>query len=61
MVSRQCNELHATVVGQRARTDQKHINWLLRKGRRNRIDVATSTGVEDFDLLLNGRTRSLDF
>ena len=61
MVGRQRNELDATVVGQRARADQEPINWFSRKGRKSRIDVAASAGEEDFDLLINGRSRSSDF
>src|SRR5262245_31011422 len=61
MVSRERNDLHAAVIGQRARTDQKRINWLPRKARKNRIDIATGADIEDFNLLLNGQSRSPDF
>src|SRR5262245_63145060 len=55
MVSRQRNELYAAVVGKRVGTDQDRINWLLRKACKDRIDLATTAGVEDFDLLPNGQ------
>src|SRR5262249_1637481 len=51
MVSRQRNKLYAAAVGKRAGTDQDRINWLLRKARKGRIDLATTAGVEDFDSL----------
>jgi hypothetical protein len=60
LVRRQRDELYATVVEERAGTDQERINWLLRKARKDRIDVATGAGVEDFDLLPNSRSRSPD-
>src|SRR5262249_15586208 len=58
MVSRQRNELYAAVVGQGAGSDQEGINWLLRKARKDRIDVANGAGVEDFNLPPNGQSRS---
>ena len=48
------------VVGQRAGTNQERINLLLRKARKDRIDVATGADIEDFNLLLNGQRRSPD-
>ena len=60
MVSRQRNELNATVVEQRAGTYQERINRLLRKARKDRIDVTAGGGLEDFDLLPNGQGRSLN-
>ena len=46
------------VVEQRAGTDQERINWLLRKARKDRINIAAGGGFEDLDLLPNGRGRS---
>src|SRR5262245_21585956 len=54
MVSRQRNELYATVVEQRAGTYQQRINRLVGKPRKGRINL------EDFDLLPDGRGRSLN-
>src|SRR5262245_13454647 len=59
MVGRQCNELYATIVEQRAGTYQQRINRLLGKPRKGRINVTTGGGFEDFDLLPNGRGSSL--
>ena len=60
MVSRQRNELYATAVEQRAGTYQQRINRLLRKARKDRIDVTAGGGLEDFDLLPDGQGRSLN-
>ena len=60
MVSRQRNELNATVVEQRAGTYQQRINRLLRKPRKDRINVTAGGGLEDFDLLPDGQGRSLN-
>src|SRR5262245_8061087 len=54
MVSRQRNELYATVDEQRAGTYQQRINRLVGKPRKDRINL------EDFDLLPGGRGRSLN-
>src|SRR5262245_11595665 len=58
MVSGQDNELYAAVVGQGAGNDQERINRLLRKARKDRIDVASGACVEDFNLPSNGQSRS---
>jgi hypothetical protein len=60
MVGRQRNELYATVVEERGGSYQERINRLLCKARKDRINIATRGGFEDFDLLLNGRGRSLN-
>jgi hypothetical protein len=60
MVSRQRNELYAAVVGQRVGIDQERINRLLHKARKDRIDVAPSAGIKDFNLLPSGHSRSPD-
>jgi hypothetical protein len=60
MVGRQRNELYATVVEQRGGTYQERIDRLLRKARKGRINVTAGGGFEDFDLLPNGRGRSLN-
>ena len=60
MVGRQRNELYATVVEQLGGTYQERISRLLRKARKGHINVTAGGGFEDFDLLLNGRGRSLN-
>jgi hypothetical protein len=60
MVSRQSSDLYATVVDQCVGTNQEGINWLLRKARKDHIDVTTGIGWEDLDPLPNGRGRSPD-
>src|SRR5207248_4278875 len=57
---RQRNKLYATVVGRWAGTDQERIHLLLRMVCNDRIDVATGAGIENFDLLPNGRSRGPD-
>src|SRR5262245_16615060 len=58
MVSRQGSKLYAAVVGQWAGNDQERINRLLRKARKDRIEVASGAGVEDFNSPPNGQSRS---
>jgi hypothetical protein len=60
VVGRQRNELYATVVEQRGGTYQERITRLLRKARKGHVNVTASGGFEGFDLLLNGRGRSLN-
>ena len=62
MLGRQRNDLYATVGGveQRGGTYQQCINRLLGKPRKGRINVAGGGGLENFDLLSNGRGRSLN-
>src|SRR5262249_47335242 len=60
MVGRQRNDLYATIVEQRSGTYQERINRLLRKVHKDRINIAAGRGFEDFDLLPNGRGRSLN-
>src|SRR5262249_17053666 len=60
VVSRQRSELYATVVEQRAGTNQQRINRLLAKPRKGRINVTAGGGLEEFDLLPNGQGRSLN-
>src|SRR5262249_41743196 len=57
---RQRNELYATVVEERGGSYQERVNRLLRKSRKGRINVTAGGGFEDFDLLPNGRGRSLN-
>ena len=42
------------------RTDHKRINRLLRKARKDRIDVAAGAGGEDIDWLPDGRSCGAD-
>ena len=55
MERRKSNQLYATAVKKRAGTDHKGIDRLLRKARKDCIDVATVAGVEQFEWLPNGR------
>jgi hypothetical protein len=60
MVGRQCNELYATVVEQRAGTYQQRINPLLGKARKGRVNVMADGGLKDIDLLPDRQSRSLN-
>src|SRR5262249_48218825 len=53
-------ELYATVVEERGGSYQERINRLLGKPRKGRINVTAGGGLEDFDLLPNGRGCSLN-
>ena len=60
MVRRQRNDLYATIVKQQGGTYHERINRLLPKARKDHINIAAGGGFEDFDLLPNGRGRSLN-
>src|SRR5262249_43381829 len=59
MVGRQCNELYATVVEERAGTYQQRINRLLGKSHKGHTNVTAGAGLKDFDLLPDRQGRSL--
>ena len=50
------DNLYATVVGQRAGTDQESIDRLLREARKGCVDLATSPGMDDVDFLPDSRS-----
>src|SRR5262245_59915077 len=58
MVGRQRNELYATVDAERGGSYQERIIRLLGKPGKGRINVTAGGGLEDFDLLPDGRGRS---
>src|SRR5262245_40757074 len=61
MVGRQRNDWYEAVEEEeRAETYQERINRFLRKARKGHVNVTAGGGFEDFDLLLNGRGRSLN-
>src|SRR5262249_45033938 len=60
VVSRQRSELKAAVVEERGGSYQERINRLLGKPRKGRINVTAGGGLDDFDLLPDGRGRSLN-
>jgi hypothetical protein len=57
MVGREGNEFYAMVVEESGGTEHERIDWLLRNARKDRIDLANRAGVENVNLLPNGRSR----
>src|SRR6516162_11135341 len=55
MVSSKRSDLNATIVGQWAAADQQCINRLLRKARKDRVQLAAGRGMQYIDLFLHGR------
>src|SRR5262249_59317853 len=59
MVRRQRDELHATAVEQWIGTDHECVGPLLQQAHEGRINVASAPGIENFDLLTDGRSGGL--
>ena len=55
MMRCQGDKLYATVTKQRVGTHQECIDPLLRKARKDRVNVAIGAGIEDIDLHTNGK------